>query len=66
VLGVTGLGETVEEARRLAYRGVSAISWPGMQARSDIAADAAEGSGARSAVVGAGAGGVDARTGVSR
>jgi phosphoribosylamine---glycine ligase len=66
VLGVTALGETVDQARRLAYRGVSAISWPGLQARTDIAADAAEGSGAQGAVVGAGAGGADARTGVSR
>jgi phosphoribosylamine---glycine ligase len=37
VLGVTALGATVEEARRRAYRGVSHISWPGMQVRTDIA-----------------------------
>lgn len=39
VLSVTGRGATVAEARRRAYEGVAAISWPGMQARRDIAAD---------------------------
>ena len=37
VLGVTGLGHSLGEARSLAYRGVSAISWPGAHSRSDIA-----------------------------
>jgi phosphoribosylamine---glycine ligase len=40
VLGVTALGESLDDARRRAYRGVSAISWPGMQARTDIALEA--------------------------
>lgn len=39
VLSVTGRAVTVAEARRRAYDGVAAISWPGMQARRDIAAD---------------------------
>jgi phosphoribosylamine--glycine ligase len=42
VLGVTAVGDTLEEARARAYVGVSAISWPGAQARPDIARDAAE------------------------
>jgi phosphoribosylamine--glycine ligase len=42
VLGVTALGSTIGQARAQAYRGVSAISWPGMQARSDIAEAAVE------------------------
>ncbi|HEV3366073.1 MAG TPA: phosphoribosylamine--glycine ligase [Acidimicrobiales bacterium] len=37
VLGVTALGDTLDAARAQAYLGVSAISWPGMQCRSDIA-----------------------------
>jgi phosphoribosylamine--glycine ligase len=41
VLGVTALARTIEGARRRAYRGVSAISWAGMQCRSDIALAAA-------------------------
>ncbi len=41
VLGVTALGATLAEARSRAYRGVSAISWPGAHARSDIARAAA-------------------------
>jgi phosphoribosylamine---glycine ligase len=41
VLGVTALGATVDEARDRAYRGVSAIRWPGMQVRTDIALTAA-------------------------
>jgi phosphoribosylamine--glycine ligase len=41
VLGVTALADTIGEARDRAYRGVSAIGWPGMQARSDIASAAA-------------------------
>jgi phosphoribosylamine--glycine ligase len=44
VLGVTALGGSLDEARRRAYRGVSAISWPGMQARTDIALEASGGS----------------------
>ncbi len=39
VLTVTGQGPTVDEARRRAYDAVSCISWPGMQQRTDIAAD---------------------------
>jgi len=41
VLTVTGQGPTVSEARRRAYEAVSMISWPGMQYRTDIAADPA-------------------------
>jgi phosphoribosylamine---glycine ligase len=37
VLGVTALADTLDGARQRAYRGVAAISWPGMQSRSDIA-----------------------------
>jgi phosphoribosylamine--glycine ligase len=37
VLGVTALGGTLDEARTRAYAGVAAISWPGVQARTDIA-----------------------------
>jgi len=40
VLGVTALGATVQEAIDRAYRGVSQISWPGMQFRRDIGAKA--------------------------
>ncbi len=40
VLGVTGLGASIAEARSRAYRGVEAISWPGAQARTDIAQEA--------------------------
>ena len=40
VLDVTALGPTLDEARRRAYRGVSHLSWPGMQYRRDIAATA--------------------------
>jgi phosphoribosylamine---glycine ligase len=36
VLGVTALGETVRDAMARAYEGVAAISWPGVQYRSDI------------------------------
>jgi phosphoribosylamine--glycine ligase len=43
VLGVTALGDSLDEARRRAYRGVSAISWPGMRMRSDIALEASGG-----------------------
>ncbi len=37
VLGVTALGNTCEDARRLAYEAVSRISFEGMQFRHDIA-----------------------------
>ncbi len=37
VLNVVGRGPTMDEAVARAYRGVSKISWPGMQYRSDIA-----------------------------
>jgi phosphoribosylamine--glycine ligase len=36
VLGVTALGDTIEEAAREAYRAVGEITWPGMQYRRDI------------------------------
>jgi phosphoribosylamine--glycine ligase len=42
VLGVTALGGTLGEARDRAYAGVAAISWPGMQYRSDIARSAVD------------------------
>ena len=38
VLNVTAQAATIGAARDLAYRGVDAISWPGMQYRHDIAA----------------------------
>jgi phosphoribosylamine--glycine ligase len=37
VLGLTALADSLGEARERAYRSVAAISWPGLQARSDIA-----------------------------
>jgi phosphoribosylamine--glycine ligase len=40
VLAVTALGADVAEARARAYAGVERISFPGMQVRRDIAADA--------------------------
>ncbi len=43
VLGVTALAGSVAEARERAYRGVAAISWPGVQVRTDIAEVAAAG-----------------------
>jgi phosphoribosylamine--glycine ligase len=43
ILGVTGLGETVAEARSAAYAGVGHIDWAGMRYRSDIADVAAAG-----------------------
>ena len=43
VLGVTALGANLGQARERAYRGVDAISWPGVQARSDIALAASAG-----------------------
>lgn len=39
VLSVTGMGQTVAEARARAYDAVGQVSWPGMQIRTDIAAD---------------------------
>jgi len=38
VLNVTGMGDDIASARAAAYDAVSAISWPGMQYRTDIAA----------------------------
>jgi len=38
VLDVTALGPDLAEARRRAYAALAELSWPGMQARSDIAA----------------------------
>jgi phosphoribosylamine--glycine ligase len=40
VLAVTGQAPTIERARERAYKGVSAVSWPGMQYRHDIALSA--------------------------
>jgi phosphoribosylamine---glycine ligase len=37
VLGVTAMGETLSEARKLAYDAVACIRWEGMQHRHDIA-----------------------------
>ncbi len=37
VLGVTGTGRSIDEARQRAYAGMGRISWPGMQVRTDIA-----------------------------
>jgi len=39
VLSVVGSGPTLGEARARAYSAVDALSWPGMQMRSDIAQD---------------------------
>jgi phosphoribosylamine--glycine ligase len=41
VLGVTGLGPSIADARDRAYRGVSRLGWPGMHHRTDIAAPGA-------------------------
>ena len=38
VLDLVGLGSSVSEARAKAYEAVEAVSWPGMQFRTDIAA----------------------------
>jgi len=40
VVSVCGRGPTIADARERAYAGVSEISWPGMQFRTDIAASA--------------------------
>ena len=42
VLGVTGTGSSLREARERAYQAVGEVSFPGMQFRTDIAAQAAE------------------------
>ncbi|MHB8058030.1 MAG: phosphoribosylamine--glycine ligase [Desulfuromonadaceae bacterium] len=42
VLGVTALGTTVKDAINAAYKGVSMITWPGVQYRSDIGKKALE------------------------
>ena len=36
VLGVTAMGDTVEQAIARAYQAVDVISWPGVQFRTDI------------------------------
>lgn len=41
VLGITGLGATIAQARERAYGAVDRVSFSGMRYRSDIAADAA-------------------------
>jgi phosphoribosylamine--glycine ligase len=41
VLGITGLGATLAEARDRAYAGLGRISFAGMRARTDIAEEAA-------------------------
>jgi phosphoribosylamine--glycine ligase len=41
VLNVTGTGETLAEAREVAYRGCDAVSFPGARYRGDIALAAA-------------------------
>jgi phosphoribosylamine--glycine ligase len=43
IAAVTGLGQSVADARAAAYRGVGAIDFAGMRHRSDIAAAAARG-----------------------
>jgi len=40
VLGVTALGDTVQQAIERAYQGVALVSWPGMHYRRDIGAKA--------------------------
>ncbi len=42
VLGVTALGATVQDAIARAYQGVAAITWPGVQYRTDIGNKALE------------------------
>jgi phosphoribosylamine--glycine ligase len=42
VLGVTALGDTVQEAIDRAYRGVAVINWDGVQYRRDIGRKALE------------------------
>jgi phosphoribosylamine--glycine ligase len=43
ILGVTGCGSTIADARALAYEAAGAISFPGVRFRADIAASAATG-----------------------
>ena len=43
ILSVTGIGETVAEARAAAYRGADLIAFEGARRRDDIALAAAEG-----------------------
>jgi phosphoribosylamine--glycine ligase len=45
VLGVCGSGPSTAEARARAYAGVGAISWDGVQYRTDIAAAGRGGAG---------------------
>ncbi|MDP9495512.1 MAG: phosphoribosylamine--glycine ligase, partial [Actinomycetota bacterium] len=40
VLNLVGIGASVAQARARAYEAVSVVSWPGMQFRTDIGADA--------------------------
>jgi phosphoribosylamine--glycine ligase len=47
ILGVTGVGDDLAEARRSAYEGAELISFSGMRYRRDIALAAAEKSGVR-------------------
>jgi phosphoribosylamine--glycine ligase len=49
VLGVTGLGADLSDARDRAYAAVAGIDWPGMQYRRDIAEAAADNSEATAA-----------------
>jgi phosphoribosylamine--glycine ligase len=42
VLGLTGLGASLKDARDRAYSAVAGIDWPGLQYRRDIAEAAAE------------------------
>jgi phosphoribosylamine-glycine ligase len=42
VLDVTALGSDLAHARDRAYEAVALIDWPGMQYRTDIAADIAD------------------------
>jgi phosphoribosylamine--glycine ligase len=37
ILGVTGVADELEQARRLAYDGAAAISFPGARYRTDLA-----------------------------
>jgi phosphoribosylamine--glycine ligase len=46
VLDVTATGPTIAHARTRAYAAVEQISWPGMQYRTDIAAEAVSAPGA--------------------
>ncbi len=42
VLAVTGQGPSIEQAREKAYQGANTIDWPGIQRRTDIAAQPTE------------------------